>query len=257
MKKILAVMLFLMILSSAAGLAGGMETDKPITFSGYEFGSTFSAVRKTTRLFCIDFLYGPHSARIVGDAFEDIVEREGVILERKIPSCFFARPSDGSRVAGYDASAKLWFVYPFQDGIWAFDEAQAIFYAGVYEFSSWEDLPAIYAELTPKLTTLYGEPFYTGGNLDEVLGEIPCGEGVMRIYENDSEKYKPEYTVWKSNANGAYAVLTFWYNTDLKEYKLKLSYISDCAEEHFAQMAKIGAFGESAAEAVSDGMEGL
>ncbi|MBR3927987.1 MAG: hypothetical protein IKJ65_03170 [Clostridia bacterium] len=103
---------------------------------------------------------------------------------------------------------------------------------------------SIHAELNEKLVNLYGEAYFTGGSLDEVMGDLPFRSSVMSGYEGDVSKFVPEYTVWKSSANGAYLVMSFWYDTNENQHKLKLAYVSDYAEEHFEQMAQLGVFGE-------------
>lgn len=174
LKKLLAVLCVMVTLfAAAAAMAEGPLSSKPIHFSGYEFGTTFKNIRNQTRLFCIDFMYGDHSARVAADALDDFAEREEAVRERKIPSSFFARPSETSKVAGYEAETEMWFVYPFRDGIWTFDEDEAVFYAGVYEFFSRSDMRAIRDELQGKLITLYGEPYFTGESLDAVWVQRP------------------------------------------------------------------------------------
>ena len=259
MKKLLAILLVLVTLfSSAIALAEGAQTDKPIKFMDFTFGDTFKNIRSNTRLFCIDFLYGQQNARVVSDALYIFAEREDFVQKRTIPSCFFARTSETFKVAGHDVGTMLWFVYPFQNGRWVFDEDEAVFYAGVYEFHRWDDLVSIYADVKSKMTVLYGDPFYTGESLDEIMGRPPFSSGITSWYNSDNAKFKPEYTVWKSAANGVYAVLSFWHDTNSNENNLKLAYVSDCAEEHFDYMEKLGVFGEAVnGSDVDFSMEGL
>ena len=258
MKRVIAFMLVLMtILSSASSLALAAETNKPIAFSGYEFGDTFKSIRSRTRMFCIDFLYGLHNKRIVSDPLDDFAERDQYIRERTTPSCFFARPSEGSRVAGHTVETELWFVYPFKDGRWVFDEDEALFYAGVYEFSPWDDVPAIHKDLKSKLATLYDAPLYSGADLNDVLGKLELSEHIIQGYNDDKAKFKPEYTVWKSSVNDVVIVLSFWRDTNVNENKLRLAYVSNYAEDHFKRMSDLGAFGASPNDVVLDGMEGL
>jgi len=258
MKKMISLLLvFMMLLSACSAFADGAETSKAITFMNYEFGDTFKNIRGSTRLFCIDFLYGKQNARVVSDALYDFAERDEFTQKRKLPSCFFARTSETFKVAGYDVGTMLWFVYPFQDGLFCFDEDAGIFYAGVYEFHAWDDLVSICADLKSKLTTLYGEPFFAGDSLNSPLGRLPFTASIMQWYNSDVAKFKPEYVMWKSSANDAILVLSFWYDTNLKEHKLKLAYVSDYAEAHFDHMEKLGVFGEINYDVVDYSMQGL
>lgn len=134
MKRVFTVLMILtLLLSSIFCLADGNETSKPITFMNFVYGDSFRNIRNTTRILCIDFKYGNNNARVVADALYDFTERDDFTQRRKIPSCFFARTSETFKVAGHDVGTMLWFVYPFKDGIIKFDEAEAVFYAGVYE----------------------------------------------------------------------------------------------------------------------------
>ncbi len=257
MKKTLIILLtVLLALSSSICFAEGAETSKTISFFGYTFGDTFGNIRSTKKMSSLDFKYGNYNARVVGDALADMAERD-LPEGNAIPSSFFARLSGTGRVAGYDAGVKLWFVYSVQDGAVLSGETDAIFYAGEYEFHSWDDIVSIHADLKGKLETLYGTPFYAGGDLNAAMGEMPLREGVVGSYNDDNAKFKPEYTVWKSSANGACAVMAFWRDSNVNEYKLKLTYISACADEHFGQMAEMGMFGGDFGTAVETGMEGL
>ena len=161
------------------------------------------------------------------------------------------------RVAGYEADIKLWFVYPVTDGIVMNNEADAVFYAGSYEFPSWNDVVSIHTDLKGKLTTLYGNPFYAGDDLSVPMGELALNENAMNWYNSDADKFNPEYTVWKSSANSGYAVLAYWRDSNVNEYKLKLTYISECADEYFDRMAEMGVFGEGFSNNADTGFEGL
>ena len=257
MKKMFSLLLaMMMLLTSAVALADGAETSKAIAFSGYKFGDTFANIRKDMKLGTIEFMYGQRNARVIGDALSDMAERD-LPDSNKTSTCFFARPSGYmGKVAGYDAEVKLWFVYPVQDGIIISNEADALFYAGCYEFN-WNDVVSTHTDLKGKLETLYGSPFYAGSDLNDVFGELPLKENTMNGYNDDAEKFKPTYTVWKSSANGGYAVLAFWFNTNENQYKLKLTYISNCADEAFSQMADMGLFGDGFSSVGDTGFEGL
>lgn len=258
MKRLItSIIAIITLFTAAVAYATGPQTDKPIKFSGYSYGETFKNMRSRTRLFCIDYLYGRHSARVVADALDDFAERDDYTQSRKIPSCFFARPSAVSKVAGYDVETELWFAYPFQDGIFRPYEDEAIFYAGVYEFHHWDDLPAIYDDVKGKLITLYGEPYFTGSSLDDVLGPMPISTSVTSWYNSDNAKFLPEYTIWKSSANDAIAVLCFWRETNINENRLRLAYVSNYAEDYFEHLDNLGVFGTSDSNAIMNGMEGL
>lgn len=257
MKKIICVFAAVLMIFSCVAHAEENLSNKPITFMNFEFGDTFKNIRNQTRIFCIDFMYGNICSRAVADALYDFGERDEFIGNRKIPSCFFARTSETFKVAGYDVGTTLWFVYPFKDGIFMPDEDQAVFYAGCYEFHSWDDLPNVHTDIKSKMTVIYGEPYLTGSSITEAMGEMPLKDNLMDGYNDDNAKFKPEYSLWKSEVNDAYAVLSFWYDTNLNEYRLKLTYVSDIADPHFDQMAALGVFGEDYTTEVNDDLGGL
>lgn len=166
MKKMFTFMMVLMlVLSSSVCLADGAETSKTISFSGYTFGDTFANIRKDMRLSTVEFQCGQRNARMIGDALADMAERD-LPDSNTTSTCFFSRPSGMGKVAGYEADIKLWFVYPVTDDVMINNEADAIFYAGGYEFPSWNDVVPIHTDLQGKLETLYGSPFYAGDDLN-------------------------------------------------------------------------------------------
>lgn len=255
MKKLLAWMLALMmLLLSSVAFAAGEESSKAISFSGYEFGATFGEIRSIKRLTSLDYKYGPYNACTLADAFSYMLDRSGSISDGEVPSCFFARLKENQLVGGHKAETKLWCVFPVLDGAVQLSESDAIFYAGEYAFSSWENnLPSTHADLKKKLTTLYGTPYYAGADLKEAMGVPSMPDDVLDNYNGDVAKAELDYTVWKSQANGGMAVLCLW--TINGEQSLKLVYLSNKADLHFHHMAEMGLFGEG--NTPSTGMEGL
>lgn len=232
-------------------------TNKPIVFRNYEYGDIYKNIRKNTRAFCIDYLYGYQNSRVIADALYDFAERDHIIQSRVTPSCFFMRTSETFKIGGYDVGTMLWFVFPFQNEDFVLVEDEAVFYAGIYEFHSWDDLVAIHADVKDKLTNLYGDPYYSGSSLNDIMGVMPISSDSLRGYQDDVNKFNPEYTVWKSNANGAFASLAFWYDSNIQEHKLKLAYVSDVAEEPFERMAQSGIFDETHIETTNTDLDGL
>ena len=228
--------------SAFSCFAEGTETSKPLTFGGYNYGDTYKNIRANTRLFCIDFFYGRHDMRVVADPLDDFAERAGWSWSKTTPSCFFVRPSFADQFLKHDVETEIWFVYPWENGVYTCDEDEGIFYAGVYEFHIWDNVAKMKEDLTEKLLILYGEPYYTGENLDNVFGKMPLDRDILRSYNDEKDEFKPEYMVWKSSANGAYAVLALWYNTNENAYKMRLAFISDYAETYFDTLENMGAF---------------
>ena len=241
-KRFLSVLLCLVVmLTSVTGFASGVETSKPITFAGFEFGKTFDEIRSENLIATIDFKYGRYSARFLADALSRVSE-EASMRNMGTAYCFTARLKEGSKVGGYDADLTLWFVYPQQDGVLIQNEGEAVFYAGEYSFFSNEQ--AQYDDLKEKLELVYGEPFFEGAELKNALGDLPNQDAVSGWYSSDIFQYSVTHTVWKSSANNAMVVLKRRLQL-YGSFEHRLIYISDCAEETFAYFADLLAPGET------------
>ena len=252
MKRFLSILLTLvLLLPSAVCFADGAETSKPINFSDFNFGDTFGSIRENKYCGSIEFVRGRFSARLLADAFQNI--GRFAYGDDVKPWCFTARFDGLDKVAGYQANAELWFVYPVVDDAVVYNDADAVFYAGQYTFYQ-GDRKATYEDLKNKLAQVYGDAYYIGSDLNTVLGEVPIQESLFDTYNDEVNRMMPEYAVWKSSANNAYAVLTF-YMQNGEEPFTRLVYISMEGEEHFAKMQEMRDAG--AGNSGSDSLEGL
>lgn len=246
MKKLLAILLATtMLLMAVPAFAEGNTTDKAITFLNFNFGDTFNNIRSSERIYSIQFKTEMLSPRNLAEAFWRVAEWSQV--SDTLPVCFSASFS-GRDVAGYWCNPSLFFVYPVENGSSVINEAEATFYAGVYEFQG-DDAKATFDDLKQKLTSLYGEPHTVSNSLDGVFGEASIPENRQQEYAEQVEYYAPSYVVWVSTANNAVLVLKH-YNEGSDFSRTKLDYISLDAVEVFAQI-------EVENGSVSDNLEGL
>lgn len=241
MKKFLAMLLILLsVLPVSLASADGAMTDKSISFAEFTFGDTFGNIRKNAKPYIMEFKYGAYDSRCIADAIETLPDNynDG---QASVPYCFVSRERGRRKVAGQEASVNMWFAYTQLDH---FDENSAIFYAGEYEFEIKDDADGLFSNLKGKLSQVYGEPFYVGFDISEAMGEPGISE--IERYMNDSILNLPEYAVWKSSANNAVVVLKKFSENGHRD-RVKLAYISDVADEIFAQfVADSGShYGES------------
>lgn len=232
MKKLLAILLAMtMLLMAVPAFAEGNTTDKAITFLNFNFGDTFNNIRSSERIYSIRFKTEMLSPRNLAEAFLRVAEWSQV--SDTMPVCFDASIS-GRNVAGYWCNPSLFFVYPVENGSPVINEADATFYAGVYEFQE-NDAKAVFDDLKQKLTSLYGEPHTVGNSIDGVFGEASIPENRQQEYAEQLEHYDPSYVVWVSTANNAVLVLKH-YNEGSDFSRTKLDYISLDAVDIFAQI---------------------
>ena len=229
MKKFISMLLILaMLLPCTLAAADGVMTDKAINFAEFAYGDTFGNIRKNLKAGAIDFKYGAYTSRCLADAIDTLPDYSR--RDENVAPCFRVREEGQRKVAGHHAGTYLWFVYPDSN---LTDENNAVFYAGDYEFDTYDsDARSIFEDLKGKLSQLYGEPFYAGNNISVAMGEIVPDE--IDRYNNDLERYQPEYVVWKSSANNATVVLKFFKQHGDWERTL-LSYISDIADATLSQ----------------------
>jgi len=232
MKKFLAMLLILVIaLPFAPAVAEGNMTDKAISFAEFTFGDTFSNIRNLIKCNSLDFKYGAYTSRCMADAIDTLPDYNNAYEEKAL--CFMVREKNRRNVADYAADACLWFYYP-ADALT--DENSAVFYAGEYKFDTQGDHSGVFADLKQKLTLVYGEPFYDGNDICAAVG----GPGILDMarYNNDVINYDAQYAVWKSSASNTMAVLKYYVQFG-NSYEVKLAYISDIADDTFAQLSTI------------------
>ena len=229
MKKFLAMLLILaMLLPCTMAAADGATTDKAINFAEFTFGDTFGNIRKHVKMGALDFKYGAYTSRCLADAIDTLPDYSH--HNENIAPCFRLREEGQRSVAGHRAGAYLWFVYPTDN---LADENNAQFYAGEYEFETYDaDAHSIFEDLKGKLAQVYGEAFYTGGDISAAMGEIVIDD--TDRYNNDAETNQAEYVVWKSSANNAVVVLKYFKQHGNWE-RTQLAYISDIADAALSQ----------------------
>lgn len=245
MKKFFAMLLILvMALPCTLAVADGAMTDKPISFAEFAFGDTFGNIRKNIKSNSIDFKYGAYTSRYMADAI-DSLPYYNYSAEESI-MCFMLRERGRRQVAGHEADVCMWFAYPATSNT---DDNNAIFYAGEYEFDVQDDPDGVFADLKNKLSQVYGDPFYAGNDISAVMGEP--GVEDMERYNNDIALYQPEFAVWKSSVDNSAVVLKN-FNQYGDWMRVKLCYISDVADETFAQLSAM-----TPEATVNDSLDGL
>lgn len=251
MKRFFALLLTLALLLPASwAMAEGPMTDKPIAFAEFAFGDTFGEIRASQRMRSIEFQNGNYCARALADA-NQYAAITGYWDEVN-PWCFTARINEERKVAGHEAGVTLWFVYPVEGGKTVYNENDAVFYAGQYQFYR-GDKKEIFEDLKNKLGQVYGEAYYAGNSLDAALGTFPLAEDFLPSYQEEHKKMNPEYSVWKSRDSGAMVVLHF-FRLNEQENELRLMYISQAGEENFAQMVAQRANGEGNSDSSLEGL---
>lgn len=160
MKKLTVVFLACLILfCTTVVLAETAAT--PILFRDIEWGSTYNEAQKglpdNVKLYDLD----ADSSYLVEEMMTD--ERRNY-FDGHVAARANARSSSlrGIKIAGYELSGlTMCFAWtPGTDGLIVEDAAHTALYYAVYEISP-KDLKAAYADLTTKLSSIYGEPVST------------------------------------------------------------------------------------------------
>lgn len=204
MKRILAALIMAaMLLCAPAALAEGDMYDGEITFAEYTFGDTYENIRAMGFVASKQYYRGGCSSRFLADSYLEAADllRSGYVA----PCCFKANVGRNIKVAGYDCSTSLWFVYPVVDGEMVWDDNAAIMYCGEYGF--WDDHKNKYNDLKGKLTQVYGEPFAVTDDIYELYEPLDVSEGIMADINRTRGEFTGEYSVWKSSVNNVMIVL--------------------------------------------------
>ncbi len=201
MKKLLAILIVCLLTFSAIFPVFAEETSlKPILFRGIEWGSSYSDVLAALPAEIKFYDLQTDSNRTVSNYMLD--ESEGY-FDGHVVGYTYARSSslDGIKVAGYElAGLRLRFAWvPGNDGLLVEDNIHTAFFFAEYEISP-KDLDAAYADLTAKLTSLYGEPAAT---------------------KTDGYIIDETYTVWYGGNNTMLVLLSKKYSSGSKEILIR------------------------------------
>lgn len=161
MKKLLALTLVLFLIGSVA-LA---QTDKEITFQDTSWGTSYTEIDKK---FSSYQLYDMRGKLIKTFSVDQIITDEGGIdFEYNDINVVGNTYSPESKVAGYTTKdVTFFFAYKPVNGLLTKELSDTMMYAARYEFAT-TDLEVMEADLTSKLSGLYGEPDATdsGSNM--------------------------------------------------------------------------------------------
>lgn len=161
MKKLLVLVLVLLLVGSIA-LA---QTDKVITFQDTSWGASYTEIDKKFSSYSISDMRG---SLIKTFSIDEIIKDDGGLdFEYTDINVVGSAYSPESQVAGYTTTGvDFYFAYKPVNGILTKELDDTMMYAARYEFAT-SDLDVMEADLTSKLTGLYGEPDATdaGSNM--------------------------------------------------------------------------------------------
>lgn len=161
MKKLLALILALLLFDSVA-LA---QTDKEITFQDTSWGASYTEIDKK---FSSYDMYDMRGGLIKTFSVDQIItDEDGIDFEYHDINVVGNTYSPESKVAGYTTKdVTFYFAYKPVNGLLTKELSDTMMYAAKYEFAT-SDLEIMEADLTSKLSGLYGEPDATdsGSNM--------------------------------------------------------------------------------------------
>lgn len=185
---------------------------KEIFFRDIQWGGTYSEVKNQLYEFSWSEMYFDYMKTYsVGDIIYG--DYKGIDFANGGFN-MVAHAYDETNVAGYITSdITLYFSFPVTENGLEIIENEAIFYGATYEFEP-QDYDSMYADLTSKLTTLYGEPIKVEKETDWLGIEETCtvwqgandvlvslrGEDV----ENEEELWEDSLTInyaWEEGDN--------------------------------------------------------
>lgn len=161
MKKLLALILALLLFGSVA-LA---QTDKEITFQDTSWGASYTEIDKK---FSSYDMYDMRGGLIKTFSVDQIItDEDGIDFEYHDINVVGNTYSPESKAAGYTTKdVTFYFAYKPVNGLLTKELSDTMMYAAKYEFAT-SDLEIMEADLTSKLSGLYGEPDATdsGSNM--------------------------------------------------------------------------------------------
>jgi len=161
MKKLLALVLSLLLVGTIAFA----QTDKEITFQDNAWGVSYTQINQKYSSYDIHDMSGKLIKTFSVD--EVIKDDGGLDFEYTDINVVGNAYTPESQVAGYTTTdVSFYFAYKPVNGILTKELSDTMMYAARYEFAT-SDLEVMEADLTTKLTGLYGEPDATdsGSNM--------------------------------------------------------------------------------------------
>lgn len=216
MKKIISVLLSICMLVACYSAFAEEANGKPILFREIEWGSSLpEVISKLPTEIKLNNLR-PDSSYHVEDAMTDGQKN---YFDGHVVGYTYARSSslEGIKVAGYELSGlRLRFAWvPDENGLIVEDDNHTALFFAEYEIEP-KDLDAVYADLTTKLSSIYGEPVSTktsGSIIDYVYTVWNGGNGTMlalvsEVYSSGSKNIYIRYgttegNTWLQNAYNA------------------------------------------------------
>lgn len=152
MKKLLVLILTLLLFTAPAFA----QTDKEITFQDTSWGTSYTEIDKK---FSSYDMYDMRGSLFKTFSIEEVIKDEGGIdFEYHDINVVGNTYSPESKVAGYTTTdVTFYFAYKPVNGILTKELSDTKLYAARYEFAT-SDLDSMEADLTSKLSGLYGEP---------------------------------------------------------------------------------------------------
>lgn len=183
MKKFISLLLVVVL---SISITSGALAASDISFRNVPWGSSYSKARNTlSGIRWYEYSGESHSA----DTINDIVGigSDPKTINDNINMYSYSSSSLKVSVAGYEVKEiKMYYAYTANNGTVTRSENDTSLYAASYKFEP-TDLDGVYADLTGKLTSLYGEPVDTQHDVS---------------WTND----KYTYTIW-NDANNNQVVL--------------------------------------------------
>lgn len=213
-KIILVLSLFLLLTTHVIVSAEENSEKKEIFFREIQWGSTYSEVKN--QLYEFDW-YEMYSDYMKTYSVGDIIygDYKGIdFTNGGFNMVVHPFSNKETNVAGYTTSdINLYFSFPVTENGLEIIEDDAVFYGATYEFEP-QDYDSMYADLTSKLTTLYGEPIKVEKETDWLGIEETCTvwEGTNDVLvslrgedvENEEELWEDSLTInyaWKEGDN--------------------------------------------------------
>jgi len=246
MKKLLSILMVLILLCCASVAIAENLYSQEIQFAEFKFGDTYDQIRSKVWVRSAEYSQRIMPTRVIADAANEI---SGILFHEMGAAGHFYVNLNDRQVAGHnEAQTRLYFTYK-DDGR---TDGEAILYAGVYTFFNNEK--AVYDDLKTKLTRVYGTPWATGEDAEDIWGPLDYGEegeGHRNEWKEYTQRTKPnEYTVWRSSVNNVEVVLKFFMKYDLPS--VEIDYLWKDADQYFTAMYQNGS-----SSAAPDDLQGL
>ncbi len=214
MKKAVSIIAILMIIAMLGSAFAG--SDNQITFRGIEWYTKFPTVNG---------MFRNNSPYVFENADIDSIEYAewgGIFTEDRTNEAGVSVYYHDLDVAGYEAEAHAYYMYPIVDGASVRDTDEAEFYLAIYSFMDYEDMDSVYADLKNKLISLYGEG------------------------EQKKNGYYKESTYWEDENGNALWIVLDAEDDVIRE--IRLAYAAGDSKERLAELRKVLLAEKAAAE---------